>query len=179
MELSPRWRKALLTVHVATAVSWLGADVVLVTLGAAGLTGNTAVYPAMAVVGALLVPLTVVIWLVGVLNGLLTRWGVLTWWWVAVKFGITTVMVLLVLFLLGPALAGAGDLGAALPRRERVNLVVAPSVSGSLLVLATVLSTYKPWGRVRGPASAGRGAAGAAATPAGRPAAGRVPPGRR
>jgi hypothetical protein len=44
MELSPRWRKALLTVHVATAVSWLGADVVLVTLGAAGLTGNTAVY---------------------------------------------------------------------------------------------------------------------------------------
>jgi hypothetical protein len=55
----------------------------------------------------------------------------------------------LVLFLLRPGLVEAGELAGALPGRDRVNMVVAPSVSTSLLVFATVLSTYKPWGRVR------------------------------
>ena len=31
MRLPPRWRKAVLTVHVMTAVGWLGVDLVLLT----------------------------------------------------------------------------------------------------------------------------------------------------
>lgn len=152
MTLSPRWRKALLTAHVATAVGWLGADAVLMTLAGAGLAGTdpAVVYPAAALVGSvLLAPLTVLAWLIGMLNGLLTRWGVLTWWWVAVKFAITTGMVGMVLLVLTPKLRTAGELAGALPAEARMDLFVAPTVSSGLLVLATVLSTYKPWGRLR------------------------------
>jgi hypothetical protein len=153
MRFTPRWRKAILTLHVVTAVGWLGTDLVLLTLGVAGLSGaadRAVVYPALGLVGTVLfVPLTFLVWIVGVVNALGTPWGLIKWWWVAVKLGIVTVMLGLVTFALYPNLADASDLGAALPAQQRSNLVVAPAVSSSLLLLSTILSTYKPWGRTR------------------------------
>lgn len=153
MRFTPRWRKAILTLHVATAVGWLGTDLVLLTLGIAGLSGaadRAVVYPAQGLIGIVLfVPLTFLVWLVGVVNAVGTPWGLVKWWWVAVKLGIVTVMLGLVVFALYPNLADASDLGAALPAQQRLNLVIAPAVSSSLLLFATVLSTYKPWGRAR------------------------------
>jgi hypothetical protein len=93
------------------------------------------------------VPLTYLVWVIGVVNAVGTPWGLLRWWWVAVKLVIVTVMLFLVTFLLYPGLVHAGELKDALPRRDQINLVVAPSVSSTLLIVATVLSTYKPWGR--------------------------------
>jgi hypothetical protein len=152
MTITPRWRKVLLTVHVSTAVGWLGVDLVLLTLGLAGLAGAdpAVVYPAQSLVGRVLfTPLSVLVWLVGVLNAALTPWGLLRHRWVLVKLLLTTLMLFLVLFLLYPGLTEAGDLAGALPSRDRVNMVVAPAVSSSLLIFATVLSTFKPWGRTR------------------------------
>lgn len=152
MRLAPRWRKAVLTVHVVTAVGWLGVDLVLLTLGVAGLTGADpeVVYPAQSLIGRMLfAPLSVLVWLVGVVNAVGTPWGLLRHRWVLVKLLLTTAMLGLVLFLLLPALTEAGDLAGDLPRRDRITMVVAPSVSSTLLLFATVLSTYKPWGRVR------------------------------
>ena len=152
MRLPPRWRKAVLTLHVVTAVGWLGVDLVLLTFGVAGLTGADPdlVYPAQSFIGRLLfTPLSVLVWLVGVVNAIFTPWRLLKHWWVVVKLLLTSLMLVLVLFLLYPGLTGAGELAGALPRADRVNMVVAPSVSTSLLIFATVLSTYKPWGRVR------------------------------
>jgi hypothetical protein len=151
MKLSPSWRKALLTAHVATAVGWLGADAVLLTLGIAGLRGTNpdVVYPAAGLVGTVLfAPLGVVVWLVGVLEAVLTPWRLIRHWWVVTKLAITTAMVGLVLFVLLPSLRTATDLGAALPQQNRVQLVIAGSVSSTLLIIATMLSSYKPWGRV-------------------------------
>ncbi len=152
MRLAPRRRKAVLTVHVVTAVGWLGVDLVLLTLGVAGLTGADpeVVYPAQSLIGRMLfAPLSVLVWLVGVVNAVGTPWGLLRHRWVLVKLLLTTAMLGLVLFLLLPALTEAGDLAGDLPRRDRITMVVAPSVSSTLLLFATVLSTYKPWGRVR------------------------------
>jgi hypothetical protein len=152
MRLAPRWRKAVLTVHVVTAVGWLGVDLVLLTFGVAGLTGADpeVVYPAQSLIGRVLfAPLSVLVWLVGVVNAVGTPWGLLRHRWVLVKLLLTTAMLGLVLFLLLPALTEAGDLADDLPRRDRITMVVAPSVSSTLLLFATVLSTYKPWGRVR------------------------------
>ncbi|WP_426508633.1 hypothetical protein ACPPVO_58990 [Dactylosporangium sp. McL0621] len=119
MRFTPRWRKAILTLHVATAVGWLGTDLVLLTLGIAGLSGaadRAVVYPAQGLIGIVLfVPLTFLVWLVGVVNALGTPWGLVKWWWVAVKLGIVTVMLGLVVLALYPNLADASDLGAALP----------------------------------------------------------------
>ncbi len=152
MRLAPRWRKAVLTVHVVTAVGWLGVDLVLLTFGVAGLTGADpeVVYPAQSLIGRVLfAPLSVLVWLVGVVNAVGTPWGLLRHRWVLDKMLLTTAMLGLVLFLLLPALTEAGDLAGDLPRRDRITMVVAPSVSSTLLLFATVLSTYKPWGRVR------------------------------
>ncbi|MFG2059216.1 hypothetical protein ACGFI9_34880 [Micromonospora sp. NPDC048930] len=150
--LSPAGRKALLTLHLVTSLGWLGADLVLLTLGIAGLRGADpeVVYPtAGLLVTWLFAPLSVAVWLVGVASALLTPWGLLRWRWVLVKFGLTTVMLGLVLLLLTPRVRHLGDLGAAADAHLRVDLVVAPGVSTTLLLIATVLSTYKPWGRLR------------------------------
>jgi hypothetical protein len=149
-KLSPPWRKFVLTAHIATAVGWLGVDLVLLTLGIAGLAGADpdVVYPAQSLIGRVLfTPLCVLVWLVGVINALFTPWGLFRHWWVFVKLLLTTAMLGLVLFLLYPGLTEAGALAGDLPSRDRVNMVVAPAVSSTLLVIATVLSTYKPWGR--------------------------------
>ncbi|MET7748734.1 hypothetical protein [Micromonospora sp. NPDC005367] len=148
----PTVRKALLTLHLVTSLGWLGADLVLLALGVAVLRGADAdvVYPAAALIGTtLFAPLAVAVWVVGVTSALLTPWKLFRYRWVLAKLLITTVMVGLVLFLLTPSLRAAGDLGAALPARDRADLVIAPAVSTSLMIIATVLSTYKPWGRMR------------------------------
>ncbi|MCG5458601.1 hypothetical protein PSH03_004358 [Micromonospora sp. PSH03] len=148
--IRPSTRKALLTLHLVTSLGWLGADLVLLTLGIAVQRGAdpAVVYPVTALVGTVLfAPLSVLVWLIGVASSLLTPWGLLRHRWVLVKLVLTTVMVGLVLFLLTPNLRHAGAVGAALPARDRADLVIAPAVSTSLMVIATVLSTYKPWGR--------------------------------
>ncbi|MDG4840891.1 hypothetical protein O7631_30570 [Micromonospora sp. WMMD967] len=148
--IPPTARKALLTLHLVTSLGWLGADLVLLTLGIAVQRGAdpAVLYPVGALVGTVLfAPLSVLVWLIGVVSALLTPWGLLRYRWVLVKLVITTVMVGLVLFLLTPNLRHAGALGAALPVRDRADLVIAPAVSTTLMIIATVLSTYKPWGR--------------------------------
>ena len=139
-------RKLVLTVHVVTAVGWLGVDLVMLTFGIAGLAGAdpNLVYPAQSLIGRVLfTPLSAVVWLVGVLNALLTPWGLVKHWWVVVKLAVTTLMLFLVTFLLFPQLST----GVIPEGPDRINRVVAPAVSTSLMIFATVLSTYKPWGR--------------------------------
>ncbi|MFG1603844.1 hypothetical protein [Actinoplanes sp. NPDC049265] len=145
--MKPPVRKLILTVHVITAVGWLGVDLAMLTFGVAGLSGAdpNVVYPAQSLIGRFLfVPLTGLVWLVGVTNALSTPWGLFRHWWVVVKLGVTTLMLFLVTFLLYPQLAS----GVIPEGPDRVNLVVAPAMSTSLMIFATVLSTYKPWGRI-------------------------------
>jgi hypothetical protein len=152
MTLTPGWRKAILTLHVTTAVGWLGVDVVLLVLGVAGRAGAdpAVVYPAMGLIGRVLfVPLSLLAWLIGVVNAVGTPWGLVRHRWVLIKLVLTTLMLIPVLFLLLPNLNAAWELGAALPGRTRLDLVMAPAVSSTLLIVATLLSTYKPWGRTR------------------------------
>jgi hypothetical protein len=153
MRFSTRWRRAVLTVHIASAVGWFGVDLVLLTLGVAGLSGTAdpaVVYPAQGLIGLFLfAPLSLLVWLVGVINALGTPWGLLRHWWVVTKLAIVTLMVVLVAFALLPNLLAALHDGAALAAPHRRNLVIAPIVSSTLLVISTTLSVYKPWGRTR------------------------------
>jgi hypothetical protein len=153
MKLTPRWRKTVLTLHVITSVGWLGADLTLLLLGLLGLTGAAdpaVVYPAQALIGLwLFVPLSVVVWVIGLVSALATPWGLLRHRWVLVKFVLTTVMLGLVLFLLRPGLYEAMEFGADPATRERLDMVMPPVVSSTVLIIATVLSTFKPWGRLR------------------------------
>ncbi|MGH3646353.1 MAG: hypothetical protein ACRDTM_04130 [Micromonosporaceae bacterium] len=162
--LSRRQRKALLVVHVVTSVAWIGLDLVLITLAAAGLiSGNPellrAGYLAMALLGdTVLVPIAMASLVSGVVLSIGTPWGLVKHWWVLVKFGLTMVMVTAVVFALRPNLseAAARALQTPLERLPELGVgqagldaMVAPSVAMALLLVATVLSVFKPWGRTR------------------------------
>ncbi|GAA0256352.1 hypothetical protein [Cryptosporangium japonicum] len=153
MKLTPGGRKTVLIIHIATSVGWLGADAVLLVLGVAGLTGAAGgpdvVYPVAGLIGTVLItPLALAALVTGMLSGLGTKWGLLRYWWVAVKLAVTVVMNVLVLFVLAPGLREAARRGSELPSRDAVNYVVAPSVACALLLLTTVLSVSKPWKRL-------------------------------
>lgn len=145
-------RRLLLVSHVATAVGWLGAEAVMLALDAAGLAGSDprAVYPASALTGTVLIlPLSLLALTTGVVGALGSRWGLLRHWWVLTKLASTTVMTGLVLLVLLPKLRAAGADPAALTAPDRRQLVIAPSVACSLLLLNVILSVYRPWGRLR------------------------------
>jgi hypothetical protein len=85
---------------------------------------------------------------------LATTWGLLRYWWVAVKLALNLVLCTLILVILQPGMdevAGYGqDLLTASPDPAAVsNLFFPPAVSLTTLILATVLAVAKPWGRIR------------------------------
>src|SRR5262249_54958838 len=126
---------------------WLGMDIVMGILVFAALADSTmavgyyqglaefAVWPLLTV-GVLCLAS-------GVLLGLGSKYGLVRYWWVAVKLVLNVVLCVLVLFLLRP---GVLDAAAGIPEDK---LFMPPIVSTTAVLFATIISVYKPWGRVR------------------------------
>jgi hypothetical protein len=170
--LPRRLRKTVLTVHVVASVGWLGLDIGLLTLGVVGVatadaTTMEAAYLAMGIFAdRLIVPVSVATVASGLVLAVATPWGLLRYYWVAAKFGMTLVAATASIFALrariGEAVAavnaphaarletGLGDIGFV--------LVVAPTVALIVYTTATALSVFKPWGRIRGRRAPKRGA---------------------
>lgn len=153
--LSPPWRELLLSVHVIVSVGLLGTDGAVLLLAVAGWRGADplTVYPAAHLLGAdLLAPLALLALATGLALGLLTPWGVLRHWWVALKLALNTAGAVLALLVLVPSLDAAArtaDARAALPAGDGLQLVRAAGGASAVLVITVLLSTYKPFGRVR------------------------------
>jgi hypothetical protein len=151
------WRKVLLTVHVTSTVSVIGADLVLLLLGLSGLSGADprTIYPIAHLVAAqLIAPLAVLGLGTSVLLGILTPWGLLQYWWVTIKLAITAVLTAAVVFVVVPRLdavatAVTGQAPSLLTSGERLPLVIAPAVASTLLVVNVVLAIFKPGWRLR------------------------------
>lgn len=147
-----RWRTLLLTVHVATTVSLLGADLALLALGITGARGADpqTVYPAARLVGTwLAAPLAVVSLGTGLLQAVLTHWGLVRYWWVTIKLGITVALASVLLVVLVPALSQVADIATGpaphlLTDGQRMRLAIAPAAAAALLALNVALSMYKP-----------------------------------
>jgi hypothetical protein len=158
MTLTPRLRKVTLTAHVVASVGWLGAVVAYLILAITGLTGSDtqavrAAYISMEVIGwTVLVPLALAALATGLVQSLGTEWGLFRYYWVLAKF-LLTVGAVTVLLLHMPAVSRMAGVAAEVPlagldfREPRVQLVV-HAVGGLLVLLtATSLSVFKPWGR--------------------------------
>ncbi|MFU8852205.1 hypothetical protein ACNAW0_14655 [Micromonospora sp. SL1-18] len=151
---SRNWRKALLSVHIATAVGVLGTDAVLLALGIAGMRGSSpeTVYPAASLVGTWLVaPLALTALATGALLGVSTKWGLVRYWWVAIKLGITFVLNVILFLALVPLLSNLADkatAGDALTTADRMPALVAPIAAVTLLSLNVVLAVFKPRWRI-------------------------------
>jgi hypothetical protein len=89
--------------------------------------------------------------LTGVLLGLGSKYGVLRYWWAAVELALNLVLTGLVLVSLAPEVADAAerarqfDAGVPVPLGVG-DLIFAPLVSPTALLLAMVLAVFKPWG---------------------------------
>jgi hypothetical protein len=140
MTMTPWLRKVALAAHVVGSVGWLGAVVAYLALAVVG------DYPAMRLIGWLvIVPFSLTALLTGLALSLGTEWGLFRHYWVLAKF-LLTVPAVTILLLHMPAVSRAA---AAEHGGYRVPFLV--HAGGGLLVLltATTLSVYKPWGKTR------------------------------
>jgi hypothetical protein len=154
-------RRAVLTVHIVGAGAWIGIDVVLgVLVFTARLTSDTQTealcYQALALFAVWpLLAAGLVTLVSGTVLGLGTKYGLVKYWWVAAKLALNLVLVTLVAFALRPAVAEAARYGDALAAGTPADasavssLIMPPLVSSTALIVATILSVYKPWGRIR------------------------------
>ncbi|MFE1769910.1 DUF2269 domain-containing protein [Streptomyces sp. NPDC059008] len=145
-------RRALLVLHVAVSVSWLGLTLGLLTLSVTGFTAGSpetaaVAYRAMKIFSDWLVlPIALVTLVSGLVLSLGTAWGLARHRWVFIKFWLTLVTVLLTVFSLRPGidqLAAEAAAGSAVPD---VGLVVAPAVATATYLFITAISVLKPWG---------------------------------
>ena len=151
--MRPGVRKAVLTAHVVVSVAWIGLAAGLIALAVVGLdSGEAWAYRAIGVLGGtLLTPLSVSAFVTGIVLGLGTKWGLVRHYWVAAKLVVTVGLVLAAQLALGRFISAAAERAAAGdPIGELGRSVLSGSIANLvLLVVMTVLSVYKPWGRTR------------------------------
>ena len=129
-------------------------------LAIAGLTSHDAgmvhaAYLAMNLIGQLIiVPLSLAALLTGLVQSLGTEWGLFRHYWIVAKFGLT-IGGIIVLLLHMPTVSRMSHIAAGMTLSgadfSAVGIQLVVHAAGGLLVLlaATVLSVYKPWGKTR------------------------------
>lgn len=156
MLMPPRIRKFALVSHLTASVGWLGAVATFLALALSGLNGTDvlevrAAYVAMDVTTRFVIwPLCLMALVTGVLQGVGTPWGLFQHYWVVAKLAITVVSTLLLALHTRPV-SYLADVAAAQPvgpdlRRLRLQLTIDAGAAIAALLLATLLSIYKPLG---------------------------------
>jgi hypothetical protein len=152
-----RHRKLSLTTHIISSVGWLGAVTVFLAFAVVGITSSDAkvvrgTYIVMDVTAwVVLVPLSLASLVTGLMQSLGTRWGLLRHYWVLAKLGINLIATV-VLLMYTETLSGFARIARAPAGAAGTEALKDPSpvVHGALalvlLVVATVLSVYKPRG---------------------------------
>jgi len=152
-QLPPPWRKLLLSVHIIVSVGLLGSDAAVLVLCIAGARGSDprAVYPAAHLIATtLLVPLALLALATGLLQGLLTPWGIVRYWWVTIKLALTVAGIVLGTLVLVPTLSrAAAASGTQALSVDRLGLVKDASAASIVLIVTVLLAVYKPFGRLR------------------------------
>lgn len=155
--MTPRLRKFILTAHITSSVGWLGAVASFLALALVGLTSKNdqtvrAAYVAMELSAWFaIVPLAIASLTTGLAQSLGTSWGLFRHYWIIAKFLITIVATLLLIVHTRPIgiLAGAAREAATVISNYRglqIQLVGDAVAAIALLLIATILSVYKPWG---------------------------------
>ncbi|TNC20051.1 hypothetical protein [Amycolatopsis alkalitolerans] len=150
-------RKAWLVTHIVASGAWIGLDVVMAVLVfTAMFTGDASVaatsYQALRLFAVWPLLIAGLVCLAsGVVLGLGTKYGLIRYWWVAVKLVLNIVLTALGVLALRPGVDEAAVYGRLLAAGDAVgpapDLVFPPIVSPTCLLIAVLLSVYKPWGR--------------------------------
>jgi hypothetical protein len=155
--MTPSLRKLALTTHVGSSVGWLGAVAAFLALALTGLAS-----PDAQRVRAACVAMDVIAWFVilpacltslasGVIQSLGTPWGLVRHHWTLAKLFITVASTIILLVHMRPitflgGVASHGPMGPTDLHDVRLQLVTASGGAMLALLVATVLSVYKPKG---------------------------------
>ena len=156
--MKPRLRKLLLTAHVTFSVGWLGAVAAYLAPAIVGLASTDievvrACHLVMGLMGwFVIVPLAFGALASGLLQSLVTEWGVFRHYWIATKLVLSIIGVaILVVHMRGTVsgLAGMTPEALASASAEHLKLHLLVHAIGGLVVLlvTTALSIFKPWGK--------------------------------
>ena len=157
--LGARTRKGFLVLHIVSAGAWIGIDVVMAVVVFTALLGDDETralcYRALELFAVWPLIATGLVCLAsGVVLGLGTKWGLVRYWWVAVKLALNVLLVALVPVALRPEVIEKAEQGRRFVAGGTASLAVGglvfpPIVSTSALLIAFVLAVFKPRGRLR------------------------------
>jgi hypothetical protein len=150
--LSPAWRKPLLVVHLSGGIGFLASSLAVLVLTAAGASGTAAatVYPAAQMITTwLVIPLAIVALVAGVIQAVVSPWGLARYWWVAIKLLITVVVTIFIGLTVYPRIAGAaatalGHSTQPLTGGQRSRILSSWPIICGLLIINAFLGVYKP-----------------------------------
>jgi hypothetical protein len=155
MMMAPGLRRLTLTTHVTSSVGWIGAVLVFLALAVIAMTSQDeqtvrGAYLVMAPAAwFVLVPLAHASLLSGIALSLGTAWGLFRHYWVVLKLLITAFATVILLIYMGTfrQMAGvAADPVVNLEVVRNASPMVHSILALILLIAATVLGLYKPFG---------------------------------
>ena len=153
--MSPALRKLTYTTHITCSVGWVGAVIVFIAMAALALTSQNeatvrGAYLVMAPAAWFaLVPLAHASLLSGVVLSLATPWGLVRHYWVVLKLGITVFCTVILMIYMGTfrqMARVAADPVVDLNAVRNASPLLHASIALALLLVATVLGVYKPFG---------------------------------
>lgn len=155
--MTPNIRKLNLVAHVTVSVGWFGAVASFLVLSIVGLNSHDALniraaYLAMGwTTWFVIVPLSLASPLTGIIQSMNTPLGLFRHYWILVKLLITIPATILLLLHLQPighlarvvaqTTLASGELGGM-----RIKLAANAGAALLVLLIATALSAFKPWG---------------------------------
>lgn len=157
MLMSPFFRKFGLTAHITFSVGWFGAVAGFLALAIAGLTSDNS-----QIVVSSYISMDLITWFVilpacfgtlitGIIQSLATQWGLFRYYWILIKF-LLTILATIVLLLHMQPIRYMADMVAGVTISDsdlhglRVQLIADAGAALLVLLVATTLSVYKPWG---------------------------------
>lgn len=155
MMMAPGLRRLTFTAHVTSSVGWIGAVLVFLALAVIAMTSQDeqtvrGAYLVMAPAAwFVLVPLAHASLLSGIALSLGTAWGLFRHYWVVLKLLITAFATVILLIYMGTfrQMAGvAADPVVNLEVVRNASPIVHSILALILLIAATVLGVYKPFG---------------------------------
>jgi hypothetical protein len=153
--MTPALRRFTFTTHITSSIGWVGAVLAFLALAIIGFTSDDPLkvrgaYLLMAPAAwFVLVPLAHASLLSGIVLSLGTSWGLFRYYWVVLKLGITAFATVILLIYMGTfrQMAGvAADPVVQLEVVRNASPIVHAILALVLLVTATVLGVYKPFG---------------------------------
>ena len=157
--MTANYRKLLLTSHIVISVGLIGTVASFLFLAVFGMLSSSpethrVTYPAMEMLAIyIILPMASASLIIGIIQSLYSPWGLIKHYWVLAKLLLSTLTVAVLLIQLETihtlSTIAAHDALSADDMGQQMRVLVHASGGLVVLLLATVLSVYKPRGMTR------------------------------